>query len=180
MKALQVVIGLLILLALLPPVQGFTAEKLTIEIQAEGGATVQFTYSLSWMEQFAVFLRIANPPNELAAALQGYAGVPVTVTSLDSSSTTFSLERFARVENEGNIRTLVTPPIQFTEAEKALQRYWFAPLISVDFSPAVATIQFPDGYQEVRLNEEQLPSFTHSMVLPLTVWDCGCNGIPTI
>lgn len=177
MKTVLLILGFIFLLALFSPTQAFTAESLTIDVAAEGGATVRFSYTLSWIEQVAVFFRVADPPGELASALEEYSGVPVTVAFVDSGGATFSLEQFARVEDAGSVRTLITPALQFTEAQVVLERYWFAPLISADFSPAVTTVQFPDGYREVRLNEDRLPSFTHQLVLPSRAPTCGCEGL---
>lgn len=176
MKILPFIACMILLCALFPAVQAFSAETLTIGIQDTGGATVRFTYSLSWIEQFAVFFHIADPANELATALEGYAGVPVTVASVDSTGATFSFSQFARVIDDGNTRTMVTPPLRFTDAQYALERYWFAPLISADFSPTVTTIQFPDGYQEVLFNAEQIPSYTHQLGITVAGTGCGCTS----
>lgn len=178
MKSLPFFVYLILLCGIASTAQAFTAETLTIGVHPDGGATVQFTYSLSWFEQFAVFLHIADPVTELATALEGYAGVPVTVTSVDSSGATFSLSQFAQVSDDGETRTMITPSLRFTDAREALGRYWFAPLINADFSPVVTTLQFPDGYQEVLFNQEQIPSYTHQLGTIGADTGCGCSSEP--
>ena len=39
-----------------------------------------------------------------------------------------------------------TPALSFQGAEAVLNQYWFAPLISPDFSPDVTRVVFPDQY----------------------------------
>jgi hypothetical protein len=58
---------------------------------------------------------------------------------------------------------MTTPALSFEEAEKVLQQYWFAPLINPDFSPAVTTITYPDGYQEKFYDISRIPKTTHTL-----------------
>jgi hypothetical protein len=41
-----------------------------------------------------------------------------------------------------------------------VNQYWFAPLVSPDFSPVVTMIVFPDGYREKFYNVISIPSVT--------------------
>ena len=51
-------------------------------------------------------------------------------------------------------------------AEKALKKYWFAPLISPDFSPEITRVSFPDGYNEEFYNTDTIPSIRHTVATP--------------
>jgi hypothetical protein len=42
-----------------------------------------------------------------------------------------------------------------------MEGYWFAPLVSPDFSPGVTTVIFPDGHKAVYYEALTLPSVSH-------------------
>jgi hypothetical protein len=152
---------LLLTFVVITPVLGFTADSLEIEVQEEGGARIDFSYSLSWFERFAVFLQIADPAEEFTRAIEELTGQPVTISEVNMDSVVFSMDRFASVWNEDGARVFVTPSLRFPEAETALQQYWFAPLVQADLSPAVTTLRFPDGSIEIWTDQENIPSVTH-------------------
>ena len=59
------IIALCLLAAAVMPVQAFTAKSLTITLSPEGDARVDMHYELSFLEETAVFLRVADPAAEL-------------------------------------------------------------------------------------------------------------------
>ncbi|NMB78207.1 MAG: hypothetical protein GYA23_03850 [Methanomicrobiales archaeon] len=145
------------------PAQAFTAKTLDITIQDSSDAVITFSYELSWLEQAAVFSKIADPANELARALRTQFNRDVDVISVTGNSAQFRVKDFAtRKENAGTV-TLIAPSLSFKNAEKALQRYWFARLINPDFSPDVTRVSFPDGYNEEFYNLETIPSVRHTI-----------------
>lgn len=148
---------LLVLLTLSIPAGAMTADTLTVRLAEDGRAEITFTYRLSWYEHFAVYLRMVNPADELKSALERNFQKPVNVTSIDSGRVDLSIEQFAAVRTLQGQSVLYTPEISFMEAEKILKNYWFAPLVSADFSPSLTTLRFPDG---------QTLTFDDALVIP--------------
>jgi hypothetical protein len=129
------------------PAQAFVAKSLTITLAPDGDAQIDMQYELSFLEQSAVFLRIADPAAELKKAFDSNSDQPVTVTKATSSSATVIVPSFASVHPGKGKYTLVTPSVSFEKAQKVMSGYWFAPLVNPDFSPAVSTVVFADGYR---------------------------------
>lgn len=155
------ILSLLLLGALVMPAGAFTADKLTIEIEEDGAATVTFDYSLSWLENIAVFLKIADPNMEFGKALEKYSGSEVESVAVSDRSASFRAETFARVSRVDSATVYTTPTLHLEDAEKALNDYWFAPLVRADFSPAVTEVTFADGRKETLRDVAMIPSFTH-------------------
>ena len=42
---------------------------------------------------------------------------------------------------------MVTPSLSFARAQQVMDEYWFAPLVSPDFSPGITTVIFPERVQ---------------------------------
>ena len=146
MKTIPCLVAILACLALfIAPAAAMTSESLDITISQDGSADIQFTYRLNWIEYISVYLRMVDPAQELKKALESNFRKPVTVTGIDSGSVHLSVDSFASVTEKDGKTTVRTPGLSFTEGERILRNYWFAPLVSVDLSPAVTTIRFPDG-----------------------------------
>ena len=145
------------------PVHAFTAKTLDITVQENTDAVIVFDYGLSWFENIAVFMRIADPGTELKKALESSYGKPVFVAKSDGSESRFVVQGFASKEERGGKVTLITPALSFVDAEEILNRYWFAPLISPDFSPAVTRVNFPDDYTEEFYNQISIPARRHTL-----------------
>jgi hypothetical protein len=158
-----VALSLLLLGAFVIPAGAFTAEKLTIDIEEDGAATVTFDYSLTWLENIAVFLKIADPNVEFGKALEKYSGSKVESVAVSDRSASFRAETFAHVSRADNATVYKTPALHLMDAEKALNEYWFAPLVQADFSPAVTEITFADGKKETLNDVAEIPSFTHHL-----------------
>jgi hypothetical protein len=157
------IVALLCLLAFIAaPAGAFTAESLHVEVVENGDAGVRFTYSLSFLEHIAVFLRIADPAVELKHALEGYSKKPVDVTEVSSGSAAFHVYGFASVSDDGTNTSWCTPELDLQDAQRVLETYWFAPLISPDFSPAETLIIFPDGYVAQFEDISTIPSLCHT------------------
>ncbi len=165
MKSSFVLAGILMLLLLsaASPVQAFTAKNLDIVVQDNTDAVITFTYGLTWYEHAAVFMRIADPGNELKNALESSYGKPVMVTKADGSESRVVVKGFASKEEHDGRVIMTTPALSFVEAEKILNHYWFARFISPDFSPEVTTVRFPDGYVETFSNQISIPAIVHML-----------------
>lgn len=155
------ILSLLLLGAIVMPAGAFTADNLTIDVEEDGAATITFDYSLSWIEKIAVFLKIADPNEEFGKALEKYSGSEVESVAVSDRSASFRAETFARVSRADNATIYTTPALHLEDAEKALNEYWFAPLVQADFSPAVTRVTFADGTVETLKDVAEIPSFTH-------------------
>jgi hypothetical protein len=164
MRGIYFFIGCMCLLAFaVMPAQAFTAKALTITLDTNGNARVDFQYDLSFTEQIAVFANIANPSEEIRTALENNLNRDVTVTKADSSSVEVTIPSFAAISQSGGTETMKTPAFSFANAQNAIRNYWWAPLISVDLSPDMTTITFPDGYQALYTNQISIPSVSHTI-----------------
>ena len=164
MKTTYLVIGCLCLLALaIMPAQALTAKTLSINIDQSGNAQVDFQYSLSFTEQAAVFFNVANPAQELQSALENNLNREVTVVKADSSSADVIVPSFAAVSQDNGTETITTPAFSFANAQNDIRQYWWASLISVDMSPDVTTITFPDDYQATYYSQISFPSVSHQI-----------------
>lgn len=164
MKKIYLIIGCLCVLAFATmPAQAFTMKTLTITLGPEGNAEIDMQYDLSFFEQTAVFFRITNPADELKKAFATESKLPITVTKATSSSAGVIVPAFASVRSEGGNTWMRTPAVSFERAQKVLNTYWFAPLISPDFSPATTTVIFPDGYRETWHDQISIPPVVHQI-----------------
>ncbi len=158
-----VVCALSVLALAISPAQAFTAKNLDISVAGNTDATITFDYELSFFEQFAVLMRIADPSQELKKALESNFKKPVTVLQTDGSRAQFIVAGFASAGEKNGTRTLRTPGLSFANAQKVLDQYWFAPLISPDFSPSGTKVTFPDGYMEEYYEQIEIPSIVHAL-----------------
>jgi len=160
---IRIGVALLLVMGMALPAGAFTADRLDIAVDENGTATVTFDYTLSWIEDIAVFFKIADPSDEFKNALETFSGQSVESVSLSDHSASFRVEHFARIVAAGNETTYTTPAINLHDAEKALNSYWFAPLVQADFSPAVTTVTFPDGSVETLENISEIPAVSRAV-----------------
>ncbi|MDD1682794.1 MAG: hypothetical protein LUO98_03060 [Methanoregula sp.] len=152
-----------IALLLICPAQAFTAKSLDITVQDNTDAVITFAYELSWVEHVAVFARIGDPGTELKKALESNFDKPVQVTAADAGMSQFYVRGFATKKVKDSTVTMATPALSFRKAEEVLDTYWFAPLISPDFSPDISRVSFPDGYSETFYDQDQIPRVSHTL-----------------
>ena len=162
MNFAQIVFGLLLIAGIFAvPAAAFTINNLAVDIAEKGDAEIAVDYSLTWVERVVVFMRIATPDQQLEQSLEGYSGKEVTVTQATPAGTELFVEEVVQVDDgpEGTIYT--TPSMDFSVAEREAKGYWFSRFVTVDASPEVTVITFPDGYQEKFYNIAYIPSVTH-------------------
>jgi hypothetical protein len=145
------------------PASAFTAESLLINVSENGDAMVTFSYSLGWAEKVAVFFHIADPAAELKHALESNSGKEVSQSEVTPDSASFLVHGYAQINTGDGEVTYTTPSLSFARAAEILSGYWFAPLISVDFSPEETTVIFPDRYEEKFMNKIEIPSVSHTL-----------------
>ncbi|KAF1078614.1 hypothetical protein [Methanogenium sp. MK-MG] len=166
MKQILTILAILCFFSVMAaPASAFTAESLSINVSENGDATVTFSYNLGWAEKIAVFLRIADPATELKGALESNSGKEVSVSEVTTNSASFLINGYAHVDTGDSEMTYTTPALSFTRASEILSDYWFAPLISVDLSPAETTVIFPDGYTEYFYDSIEIPKISHAISL---------------
>ena len=156
------VASLLVLTLMAAPVGAFSADNLVIVVEEDGSAEITFNYTLSWIERIAVFFKIAEPEQELKAALEDALGVPVTGTSAEIDVAEFMVQDFARVNSTDGGNVYLTPGLDLTGAQAVLDRYWFAPLVEADFSPDLTVVRFPDGHEETFSGQSAIPALSHA------------------
>ncbi|MDD1701825.1 MAG: hypothetical protein LUQ31_02445 [Methanoregula sp.] len=157
-----VLFAVLVLAFCLAPAGALRAHNLTIAVQENGDARVDFNYELTWIEQAAVFTKLADPGAELKSALENNFVVSVDVIYAGNAESSVFVHSFASVKTtpEGTVYT--TPALSFENAQRALNNYWFAPLVSPDLSPDVTRVVFPDGYSREFTDQIAIPSITHT------------------
>lgn len=164
MKSPYLTIACLCILAFsVVPAQAFTMKTLTITLAHNGNAEIDMQYDLTWFEQSAVFLKIADPAAELKSAFQVRSTEPVMVTKATSSSALIMVPSFATVTSDEGKTGMETPAVSFERAQQILNTYWFAPMITPDFSPTTTTLIFPDGYSRTWNDRISIPSVYHQI-----------------
>jgi hypothetical protein len=164
MKFLSVAIGIILLVALvILPASAFQAKDLTITVNDNGDALVTFDYQLNWLEQAAVFTKVVDPGQQLKSALENNFRASVTVNQVSPEESTLNIHSFATIKKTPDGLMYSTPALSFQNAERVLKQYWFAPLISTDFSPDITQITFPDGYHEEFYNQIVIPAISHTL-----------------
>lgn len=143
------------------PAGAFEAETLDVAITPNGAAEVAMTYDLNWAETFILRVAVAAPARLAERALSELSGRKVRVQEIDASEATFVVPGFATVTNGRGGTVYITPEVDFTAFGRALDRYWFARLVSPDFSPDTMTLTFPDGDSERFDGRTTLPAVTH-------------------
>ncbi|MBP1928069.1 preprotein translocase subunit SecF [Methanolinea mesophila] len=154
---------IMVAILLVAPGQAFVARELTISLDDQGDAEIQFDYSLSFLENVAIFLRIADPGKELKSALESNLHKNVEIQNVGNTRAEFTVEQFATVREENGEVIMNTPGLSFASAEQALNGYWFAPLVRPDFSPDRTIVRFPDGYQEVFYDSTGIPPLSRAL-----------------
>jgi len=156
-------VGLFILACLVMPVSAFTMKSLDITVAQNGDATINAQYDLSFIEQTAIYFRIADPSRELQSAFNTKTSKPVTVQSVSATSAQISVPSYASVKMGSEGTTYTIPAVSFERARTALKGYWFAPLVSLDFSKGVTTVTFPDGYSQQFNGQISIPAVSHTI-----------------
>jgi hypothetical protein len=162
-KIFIIITGLCLMACTVMPASAFTMKSLNISLVGNGEALVDINYELSFVEQSAVFFRLADPAAQLKSAFDAGGSQQVTVTQVTSSSAHIVIPSFGSVTPTGEKSTITTPPVSYERARDVLNTYWFAPLVSPDFSPAVTTVTFPDGYMVNFYDQIGIPSISHQL-----------------
>lgn len=162
MKILFLMAGCLGILAIVvAPVQAVTLQDLTIALDKTGNAEVHLTYQFSTVEYIAVYLNLANPSDILKNNLENELHKTVTVNKFSSDSMDITIPSLASTVTTNGTVSMTTPQISLEKAQTAIDQYWFAAILSPDFSPELSTVTFPDGYSARFTDQITIPSITH-------------------
>lgn len=145
------------------PVHAFTADSLDITVDKNGDATAVFQFTLEGLIENAIPQSMLE--EQLLKGLSS-SSEPPTLVSMDRSRATLILKKFANTYDSARGTDYQTSSMDFRKAEIALQNSAVSSVITADFSPATATLKFPDGYTRTFSDVESLPSVTHTVVDP--------------
>lgn len=142
----------------------FSADRLEITIlNMQGDADVRFDYTLTWYEWWVVYAKIIEPEEMMKTALEDYSGKPVDIVQVADGTTEFRVYGFAQVEEGEGILTYQIPEVKFGDSQKIVNQYWFHPFLTVDLSPDITEVTFPDGYSEQFFDTEKIPGILHDI-----------------
>ena len=163
-KSLLIVAATVLAVAIFAqPVSSFTAESLTVTVDAGGDATAVFLYSLEGIVENSIPESLLE--EELKKGLTT-SSEPPEVVSFSKSRAILLLPQFALASDTGTGTEYVTASMDFSKAEIALQNSALSYVITADFSPQVTTVTFPDGYEKVYTDSSTLPSISHTVIDP--------------
>lgn len=162
MRSIILIVFLLVAIAM--PVSGFTADQLAVRVLESGDAEIVFDYRLTWIERVVVFSKIADPKPGIQRTLEGMYTKPVHVNTVTTQSTSITVRGLATIHESDMGRVYTVPGIDFSKLTKNIDKYWFAPLISIDLSPSVTIVTFPDGTTQYFSDVTALPPISHTVV----------------
>jgi hypothetical protein len=150
-------------LLLAGPVHAFTADSLDITVDKSGDATAVFRYTLEGLIENAIPESVLQ--EQLLKGLTS-SNDPPQLISMDKSSATLLLKKFADVTDVSTGIQYQTASMDFKKAEIALKNSAVSSVITADFSPAKVTVTFPDNYTKTLNSVDSLPAITHIVIDP--------------
>ena len=154
---------LCIVLFAVAPAEAFTADSLNITVSSNGDAIADFQYTLNGVIENAIPLSVLQ--DQLVQGL-ATSSTPPQVLSFSKSEATLLLKSFAVTNAVPTGTEYQTAPMNFSNAQAALQNSAVSSVISADFSPKITTVTFPDGYSRQFLASSVLPSIDHIVINP--------------
>jgi hypothetical protein len=149
----------LLCLACTAPVAAITVKHLDITVSENGDADITADYGMNWMEQAVVY-----PAGVSLLAVKTPEHVAIRSITPDHASLT--VQNLASVQRASGSTTYTTPAFSANDAQKVLNQFWFANIVTLDFTPGTLTIRFPDGATTEYADLSSVPSFTHTMLVP--------------
>lgn len=143
------------------PAHAFEVRSLEVAVSPSGTAEVAVTYDLSTVEQFVARAVVAAPGRVAEQALSALSGRHVRVREVGRGAAAFTVPRFVAVYHARDGTVYATPAVDFRAFGRALEAFWFAPLVAPDFSPDRLSLTFPDGATERFDGATGLPAVTH-------------------
>ncbi|MGA2161005.1 MAG: PEGA domain-containing protein [Methanoregula sp.] len=154
---------LCIALLMVAPAGAFTADSLNITVATNGDATASFSFTLDGVIENAIPLSMLQ--DQLVKGL-ATSSDPPQVLSFDRSEAILLLKNFAVTKSVPTGTEYQTAPMDFKNAQIALQNSAVSTVISADFSPKIITVTFPDGYSTQLTDSSVLPGLKHTVIDP--------------
>lgn len=148
-------------LLLFSPASAFTANSLDITVEKGGDATAVFAFTLDGVIENAIPQSVLE--EQLVNGL-GSSADPPTLITMDKSSATLLMKKFASVSDVAQGTEYLTGSMDFKKADVALKNSAVSSVIAADFSPSRITVTFPDSYARTFSDVDALPSLTHTVV----------------
>ena len=145
------------------PASAFTADSFTITVDKSGDAIGVFRFTLEGLIENSI------PQSMLEQELvKGFAtsSEPPELISMDRSSATIRLKKFADVVDVPTGTEYRTASMDFKKAQTAVESSSVSSIVTADFSPATMKVTFPDNYERTFSDSYLLPSMTHIIVDP--------------
>ncbi len=141
------------------PVAAITVKHLDVTVAENGDAEITADYGMNWMEQAVVY-----PAGVSILAVKTPSNVVVHSVSPDRAS--LAVHKLVAVQRATGSTTYKTPAFSANDAQRMLNQFWFANLVTLDFAPGTLTIRYPDGATTEYSDLSSVPSFTHSVTAP--------------
>jgi len=162
-RALLALAFLFAIASVILPADALTIKSLTINLGESGDAQVDLHYELSLPEQGAVLFQVTDIRGTLEKDLQDTLNKPVVVQDAGMNSADITIPGFASVREDDGSTVMTMPGFSLADAQDVMNRYWYAPITSPDFSPDVTAITFPDGYTEYYYDQISFPMITRTL-----------------
>ena len=160
-------------LLLFTPAQAFTADSLNITVGTNGDAIADFHFTLQGMIENAIPLSVLQ--DQLTKGL-ATSSEPPQVLTFSKSEATLLLKGFAVTSTVPTGTEYQTAPMDFSKAQVALKNSAAGSVITADFSPAITTVTFPDGYSRQFIAQSTLPSVDHIVTESPAQAGAGTSG----
>ncbi len=141
------------------PVAALTVKHLDITVAENGDADITADYAMNWMEQAIVYpaglsVLAANAPDH------------AVIHSISPDRVQLTVKNLVTVRHTKDATVYATPAFSAQDAQKELDRFWFANMVTLDLAHGTLTIRFPDGATTEDTDLSSVPSFVHTVSAP--------------
>jgi len=149
---------LLCMLLLLAPAGAITVNHLDITVAENGDALITGDYSMNWIEQAVVYpagvsiLAVNAPDNAV-------------IHSISPNQVRVTVQKLVQVRRTADSTVYTTPAFSASDAQKELDQFWFANMVSLDLTPGTLTLTFPDGATVEDSDLSSVPSFVYTIAM---------------
>ena len=141
------------------PVAAITVKHIDITVAENGDADITADYTMNWMEQAVVY------PAALPLATAA-AGDHAVIHSISPNRAQLTAKNFVSVLHTNGSTVYSTPAFSSGDAQRQLDRFWFANLVTLDLTSGTLTVRFPDGATGDYTGLSSVPSFMHTVSVP--------------
>jgi hypothetical protein len=152
-----IIIGVLLFgLLCAVPVAAITVKHLDVNVGENGDAGITADYDMNWMEQVIVYpaglsILAVNAPDR------------AVIHSVSPFQAYLTVKNLVTVQHTNDSAIYTTPAFSGQDAQKVLDRFWFANMVALNFAPGTITFRFPDGATIEDTDLSSVPSFVHTV-----------------